>query len=284
MKLEMVAGSLLLVCCLYPPAESPAKQGETAGLIARFAFNGDVASSAEASAGNTLAGNASFVGGLEGEALRLEPSGRGTFLRFDDVRARLDPSANFSLRYWVRTTSESDRRFAIVSQKQFADNSLASQKQPGWVFYMSDGTWAWNMGSGGRRLTYERDNGQHMPVNDGRWHQLTMTHDRARSQVRLFYDGENKVLYNVRDANGFDFTNTLPLVVGWSGATGSLSPDVLPAIESGARQLQRLVDRGILGARRDGNRIHYRIVDRCVVELLDLGLCLTEESKKRRHK
>ena len=49
-----------------------------------------------------------------------------------------------------------------------------------------------------------------------------------------------------------------------------------------SNQLQRLVDRGILGARRNGNRIHYRIVDRCVVELLDLGLCLTEDSKKRR--
>jgi len=48
-----------------------------------------------------------------------------------------------------------------------------------------------------------------------------------------------------------------------------------------SNQLQRLVDRGILGARRNGNRIHYRIVDRCVVELLDLGLCLTEDSKKR---
>jgi DNA-binding transcriptional ArsR family regulator len=48
-----------------------------------------------------------------------------------------------------------------------------------------------------------------------------------------------------------------------------------------SNQLQRLVDRGILGARRNGNRIHYRIVDRCVVELLDLGLCLTEESKRR---
>ena len=48
-----------------------------------------------------------------------------------------------------------------------------------------------------------------------------------------------------------------------------------------SNQLQRLVDQGVLGARRDGNRIHYRILDRCVVELLDLGLCLTEDSKQR---
>jgi DNA-binding transcriptional ArsR family regulator len=51
-----------------------------------------------------------------------------------------------------------------------------------------------------------------------------------------------------------------------------------------SNQLQRLADRGILETRRNGNRIHYRIVDRCVVELLDLGICLTEESKKRRRR
>jgi DNA-binding transcriptional ArsR family regulator len=45
-----------------------------------------------------------------------------------------------------------------------------------------------------------------------------------------------------------------------------------------SNQLQRLVDRGILATRRDGNRIHYRIADPCVIGLLDLGLCLFEET------
>ena len=43
-----------------------------------------------------------------------------------------------------------------------------------------------------------------------------------------------------------------------------------------SNQLQRLVDRGILGSRRDGNNIYYRIVDPCVPVLLDRGLCLAE--------
>lgn len=43
-----------------------------------------------------------------------------------------------------------------------------------------------------------------------------------------------------------------------------------------SNQLQRLVDRGILSARREGNRIWYRVTDPCVVELLDLAWCLTE--------
>lgn len=49
-----------------------------------------------------------------------------------------------------------------------------------------------------------------------------------------------------------------------------------------SNQLQRLVAQGILGAQRNGNNVHYRIVDPCVVNLLDLGLCLLEDSKERK--
>lgn len=48
-----------------------------------------------------------------------------------------------------------------------------------------------------------------------------------------------------------------------------------------SNQLKRLVDRGILGNRRNGTNIHYRIVDPCVTTLLDQGLCLVEDARKR---
>ena len=48
-----------------------------------------------------------------------------------------------------------------------------------------------------------------------------------------------------------------------------------------SNQLRRLVDRGILGSQRNGNHIHYRIVDSCVVALLDQGLCLAEDARAR---
>ena len=51
--------------------------------------------------------------------------------------------------------------------------------------------------------------------------------------------------------------------------------------QSISNQLQRLVDRGILGSRRNGNNIHYRIVDLCVITLLDQGLCLMEDARER---
>lgn len=48
-----------------------------------------------------------------------------------------------------------------------------------------------------------------------------------------------------------------------------------------SNQLQRLSDLGILAARRDGNNIHYRVVDQCVRPLMDQALCLMEEVSDR---
>jgi DNA-binding transcriptional ArsR family regulator len=49
-----------------------------------------------------------------------------------------------------------------------------------------------------------------------------------------------------------------------------------------SNQFTRLADRGIVASRRNGNNIYYRIVDPCVIEILDHGICLSEEAKERR--
>ncbi len=51
-----------------------------------------------------------------------------------------------------------------------------------------------------------------------------------------------------------------------------------------SNQLQRLVDKGILSNLRNGTNIHYRVVDPCIVGLLDQGLCLTEDTWTRQSK
>ena len=48
-----------------------------------------------------------------------------------------------------------------------------------------------------------------------------------------------------------------------------------------SNQLQRLSDLGILTHRRDGKSIIYRLVDPCVMMLLDQGLCLLEDATDR---
>lgn len=43
-----------------------------------------------------------------------------------------------------------------------------------------------------------------------------------------------------------------------------------------SNQLQRLVDRRILAARREGMNVYYSVLDPCVPVLLERGLCLVE--------
>jgi ArsR family transcriptional regulator, lead/cadmium/zinc/bismuth-responsive transcriptional repressor len=48
-----------------------------------------------------------------------------------------------------------------------------------------------------------------------------------------------------------------------------------------SNQLQRLVDKGMVASRRNGNNIFYKIIDPCVVSLLDRGLCLMADAAER---
>lgn len=210
--------------------------------VARFDFNGTVKNSEDPSRSGMISGELSFVDGLDEQALSLGHDDPSAYVSIAPDQLAFDSDHDFSVQFWMRSQAAADRTFALLSHKEFTDNSLASQKMPGWVFYVSGGTWAWNMGSGSRRITYERDNGTHMPVNDLGWHQLTMTYSSARSEIRLFYDGVNWVTYHVSDSDGFDFSNDEPMVVGWDGAPTGPGLDILPAIDDGAQQLQKLVD------------------------------------------
>ena len=60
---------------------------------------------------------------------------------------------------------------------------------------------------------------------------------------------------------------------------GDLAEAIGMAPQAVSNQLQRLVDRRIVAARRDGNYVYYRIVDPCVSGLLELGTCLVTETK-----
>ncbi len=65
------------------------------------------------------------------------------------------------------------------------------------------------------------------------------------------------------------------LCVGGLAETLGMKPQAV------SNQLQRLLDRGVLAARRQGNNIYYRVVNACVTDLLDRGLCLVEGECER---
>ncbi len=63
---------------------------------------------------------------------------------------------------------------------------------------------------------------------------------------------------------------------------GEVSPsDIAEAVgasqQTVSNQLQRLADQRIVHARRDGQRVLYRIINPCVPGLMDLGVCLLDQ-------
>jgi ArsR family transcriptional regulator, lead/cadmium/zinc/bismuth-responsive transcriptional repressor len=61
-------------------------------------------------------------------------------------------------------------------------------------------------------------------------------------------------------------------------AVTDLAAEVGMKPQAVSNQLQRLADLRIVASRREGSRLFYRNSDPCVTGLLDLGICLLEET------
>jgi exonuclease III len=250
MKEIDIASGLILVCLLYTMpvfaqslTSSNRLPGRSEGLtrsdpVARFDFERNINAADGSSIKGTVTGKVSYVKGVDGSALRIRSEDASGMLTLKNEALRMVPGKDFSVEFWVKTSMDPGKTAVILSQKKFPDNSIASQRDRGWVFYCYEGTWAWNLGSGTRRLTHERENGKRMPLNDGKWHQLAMTYNSELEQIKLFYDGDYRALYNVSDSVGFDFTNDNPIIAGWQQS----NINSMPEIEQGAKKLQDLVN------------------------------------------
>src|SRR5262245_528587 len=101
-------------------------------------------------------------------------------------------------------------------------------------------------------------------------HRPLLTPDQASTLASVF-----KIL-----ANDTRLRLLHALVRAGELCVGDLADAVGMQPQAVSNQLQRLVDQRILGARRHGNNVYYKIVDTCVTSLLDYGLCLAEENGK----
>ena len=97
-------------------------------------------------------------------------------------------------------------------------------------------------------------------------------HARSRALVRLFKTLANDT--RLRILHALERAGEL--------CVSDLSTKLAMAPQAISNQLQRLADRQIVVARREGNRLFYRLSDPCIPGLLDLGLCLLEEAGKAR--
>jgi len=221
---------LFLLCCVTPSNA----QTDSTDPLARYTFNGTVRSTTGDHPLIAKDTEIIYTAGIDDQALRLGPGREYPGLLCQDLS--LDGSNDFSVQFWVKTSA--DHPMVFLSQKDFTRKGITPQKKPGWALYGSGGTFAWTVGSGKRRLAYQRENGHRMPIADDQWHRMTMTHDRALSEFRLYYDGRHQTVYKA----GFAFTNSEPLVIGTRPDRIDSDKPYLPEIEEGAALLQAFVD------------------------------------------
>lgn len=176
----------------------------------------------------------SFGVGMEGEALVLNGGYTYPQLRLEDLSFYGDQ--DFTIQCWIKTSSS--KPMVFLAQKDFDNKGILAQKNAGWALYSSGGTLGWSIGSGSRRINYERENGDKLPISDGIWHQLTLTYHKATTEFRLYYDGQNIAIYKV----GFDYSNNQALTIGTTSRDFKYDQHYSPEIETGKQQLQLLVD------------------------------------------
>ncbi len=240
--LSVVALAILSNLCLIPNVmaiqdRSAVNKNAEFGCQYHLPFDGNAGTLDVA-----VTGKPEFVAGLFNQAVRLRQENGPTLLSLPIDQKKFDSGHDFSVRFWVRTTMPSDQKGVLISTKSMDNYGLSSQKQQGWAFLCSNGTWGWNMGSGNRRITYERSNGEYFRINDGRWHQLAMTYHSSKGLIRLYFDGKNLATYNVKDTGNFEFGSSNPLLVGWAGEPETRPAWELPIFVAGAKQLQEMVD------------------------------------------
>ena len=84
-------------------------------------------------------------------------------------------------------------------------------------------------------------------------------------------------------ANGTRLRLLHALVRAGELCVGDIAEELGMRPQAISNQLQRLSDRGVVEARREGVQMHYRIVDPCVATILSQGWCLCEDAEGRIH-
>ena len=103
------------------------------------------------------------------------------------------------------------QKWALPLQEIKKANDFATA---GWqVYTQSNGAWALHLNDGQGQYSY-RPTPQRQRINDGNWHQIVFTVDRAKDEVWMYLDGRNVAIYNTPDLGGLE--TELATIIGGS--------------------------------------------------------------------
>lgn len=147
--------------------------------------------------------------GIKGQALDLTgdvPVRVPKVLEKEDLLS-LSSNQSFSIQLWIQTKKNAPQGTPIMSNKEWNDS-----KSIGWTLGTNEnGAWNWQVSDGQSQYLYE-PTAQRQAINDGYWHQLTVTINRERSEMWMYKDGVNVAIYRIDGLKGLE--SELRTVIG----------------------------------------------------------------------
>lgn len=118
-------------------------------------------------------------------------------------------NASFTLQVWVCTRPHAPQGTPIMTNQ-----ATEHPETQGWcIGTRENGAWYFHLSDGQTAYTYE-PTAERQAVNDGAWHQITVSVDRQKKEARMYFDGRNRAIYQLENLQSAD--SPLRLVVGGS--------------------------------------------------------------------
>lgn len=149
--------------------------------------------------------------GLAGHALDLtdEVAFRIPLSLEASDRPSFDENHSFSVQVWVRTKPGAPQGTPILTNQ-----ATGTPGAPGWcIGTQENGAWYLALSDGESTYTYE-PTARRQAINDGRWHQLTLSLDKAREEAWMYLDGRNVAIYQIKGLKSLE--SNLRTVIGGS--------------------------------------------------------------------
>lgn len=166
-----------------------------------YAFNGNLNESSASNYNAIVHGNEKYITSFSDNAFQFDGN---SFITIPNTELQSDLSGDFSLCFWFKSLAVSKEQTII------ANKDWSSGGNPGWQIGVSDNklTWNWKGEGAGR---YDLDNDHPIFVADGRWHHITVSHDRS-GNVCFYKDGMLQQQVDIRFSG--DTTTEMDIAIG----------------------------------------------------------------------
>ncbi|CAI1026736.1 LamG-like jellyroll fold domain-containing protein [Serratia quinivorans] len=166
-----------------------------------YSFDGSLNESTDKEYYAVAHGKEAYAASFAGSAFSFDGK---TFITVPNAELQNDLAGDFSLCFWINSPAVNQEQ-TIIANKDWSRGG-----NPGWQVGIHENTLSWNW-KGGNAGRYDLGADHPIHMADGRWHQITVSHDRAGNAC-FYKDGVLQHQIDIRSSG--DTTTALDIAIG----------------------------------------------------------------------